>query len=120
MLPTTVIHRIGGGAAGNLQLEPKERTLRPPGISVLIGGTPRDAADQMRQAFPRARGLHQAAHTVGSATVDAIRRAGFDLIAVPTQNLPNHARIIHRLGAAGFTDEALQDLSRAFQDTTGC
>jgi pyridoxal/pyridoxine/pyridoxamine kinase len=57
---------------------------------------------------------------VGSAAVEAIRQRGFDVILVPTQNLPNHARIIHPLGAAGFTDEALEELSRAFQDTTGC
>jgi hypothetical protein len=120
MLPGTVVHRIGGRAIANLRLKPRERALTPPGISVLIGGTPQEAADQMRQAFPRAQGLHQAARTVGSAVVDAIRQAGFDVIAVPTGNLPNHGRIIHPLGAAGFIDEALEELSRALQETTGC
>jgi hypothetical protein len=58
LAPGLVVHRIGGGAVANLRLKPRERSLTPPGISVILGGTPQDAADQMRQAFPRAQGLH--------------------------------------------------------------
>jgi hypothetical protein len=113
------VHRIGGGEASNLALKPAEAHLTPPGISVLLGGTPADAASEMRSAFPNATRLQQAAGTVGSATVARIRAAGFDVIAVPTRNLPNHGRIIHPLGAAGFTAENVEKLAQQLTNTTG-
>ena len=50
-------------------------------------------------------------------TEDAIRGAGFDVMPDPTRRFPNHHRIIHPEGAAGFTDENLARLSEAFTDT---
>ena len=60
-----------------------------------------------------------AAGTVGSTTEEAIRSAGFDIIANPTRKLPNHHRIIHPDAAAGFTDENLVRLAGVFTNTTG-
>ncbi len=113
------IHRIGGGTVENLRLKPAEAALVPPGISVLKAPTPREAAAQVRAAFPRAAGLHQAARTVGSTSEDAIRRAGFDVIPNPTRKLPNHHRIIHPDGVAGLTDQNLAKLAAVFTNTTG-
>ncbi len=112
------IHRIGGGSVENLRLKPQETRLNPPGISVLKAPTPREAADQIRAAFPRAVDLHEAAKLVGTTTVEKIRAAGFDVIPDPSRKLPNHHRLIHPDGAAGFSDENLQKLSEAFTDTT--
>jgi hypothetical protein len=103
----------------NLRLKPAEAALHPPGISVLKAPTPGEAAAQVRAAFPKAVGLQQAAGTVGSSTEDAIRGAGFDIIRNPTRKLPNHHRIIHPDGAAGFTDENLARLAAGFTNTTG-
>jgi hypothetical protein len=113
------IHRIGGGTAENLRLKPAEAALEPPGISVTKNPTAGEAAAQMRAAFPKAKGLHEAAKTVGSTTEEAIRSAGFDIIANPTKKLPNHHRIIHPVGAAGFTEENLERLAGGFTNTTG-
>ncbi|WP_437969074.1 DUF6531 domain-containing protein [Sorangium sp. So ce260] len=114
-----VIHRIGGGDAGNLTLKPPEVKLNPPGFSVLAGGTADDAAQAMRQAFPNATKLHELSSTVGTATVGDIRAAGFDVMPDPTRKFPNHARVIHPEGAAGFTPENLARLSEAFTTTGG-
>ena len=91
--------------------------MNPPGFSVLKGGTPAEAAGQIKAAFPAAQQLHEAAKVVGSATEEAIRAAGFDIIPVPTKRLPNHHRVIHPDGAAGFTEVNLAKLSDAFADT---
>jgi hypothetical protein len=115
----TELHRIGGGTLENLRLKPAEAALEPPGISVLKNPTPGEAAAQMRAAFPKAPGLHKTAKTVGSTSDEAIRSAGFDVIANPTRKLPNHYRIIHPEGAAGFTDENLTKLASVFTNTTG-
>jgi hypothetical protein len=53
---------------------------------------------------------------VGSATEDGIRGAGFDVIPNPTTKFPNHHRIIHPQGVAGFIDENLARLSKTFTD----
>jgi hypothetical protein len=116
----TVLHRIGGSRIANLRLKPPEEALSPPGFSVLLGGTPDDAAEQMRQAFPDPRKfarLHGLAETVGEATIAAIRAAGFDVLPDPSTKFPNHARVIHPDGAAGFNDVNLERLARAFTDS---
>ncbi|HUR53592.1 MAG TPA: hypothetical protein VMZ71_05655 [Gemmataceae bacterium] len=113
------IHRIGGASVENLRLKPREATLDVPGISVIKAPTPGDAADEMRSGLPRARALHEQAKTVGTASEDAIRAAGFDIIPTPSAPLPNHHRIIHPNGAAGFSDENLARLAEAFTTTTG-
>jgi hypothetical protein len=113
------IHRIGGGSVENLRLKPAEVGLVPPGISVLKCPTPDEAASQLRKTFPKAVQLHEDANTVGSTTEALIRSAGFDIIPNPTRKLPNHYRIIHPDGAAGFTDENLARLADAFTTTTG-
>lgn len=79
------IHRIGGGSIDNLRLKPIEARLDPPDISVLKGGSPSGAAEQMRTAFPNATKLHESTRIVGSATEDAIRDAGFDVLPDPTR-----------------------------------
>ncbi len=112
-------HRIGGGDAGNLQLTPQDAKLNPPGISVLIGGTPQEAAASWRSVFSRPGPIAKA-RTVGSADIAKIRELGFDVIALPTPNFRNHGRLIHPTdGAAGFTPENLIRLAQAFADTTG-
>ena len=72
----------------------------------------------MREAFPKARGLLRAAETVASGSADKIRAAGFDVIEDPTNKFPNHARIIHPNGEAGFNDYNLGKLSDALGSTT--
>ena len=119
LAPNTAVHRIGGGEVGNLGLKPKERTLSPPGISILLNGTPESAAQQMRDAFPNATRLSAAAETVGSTTIGAIQNAGFDVISAPTRHFPNHARLIHKDGVAGFSEENLERLATVFQTSTG-
>jgi hypothetical protein len=103
----------------NLRLKPVEATLGPPGISVLKTPTPGEAAAQIRAAFPKAKGLHEATKTVGSTTEEAIRKAGFDIVPNPTKKLPNHHRIVHPEGVAGFTDPNLEKLAEVFTNTTG-
>ena len=63
--------------------------------------------------------LHEAAQVIGSTTVDNIRGAGFDVIPNPTKKLPNHYRLIHPDGVAGFNDENLARLSAVFTETSG-
>ncbi|MFA8360522.1 RHS repeat-associated core domain-containing protein [Burkholderia ubonensis] len=116
----TKINRIGGNSIDNLRLKEPERKLNPPGISVLHGCCPCAAAQQMRNAFPKATGLLKATETVASGTADAIRGAGFDVIEDPTNKFPNHARIIHPSGADGFSDENLERLSEALGNAKGC
>lgn len=113
------LHRIGGGHVANLRLKPQEATLNLPGISLLLAPSPAEAASQMQAAFPAADKLHEAAQVVGSTTVDEIRRAGFDVIPNPTKKLPNHYRLIHPEGIAGFTDVNLARLAAVFTDTSG-
>ena len=117
--PDTPVHRIGGSEVENLRLNEKEETLEPPGISVLIGGSPQDATDQMRRAFPVATRLHALASTVGSTTPKLIRAAGFDIIEDATRKFPNHGRVTHPEGTGGFDDANLAVLSDAFTDTYG-
>ncbi len=111
------IHRIGGANVENLRLKARELQLDPPGISVIQTDTPEEAAFQMRQTFPTIDAIQEASHRIGSASIAAIRAVGFDVIAVPSRNLPNHYRIIHPDGAAGFTDENLARLAETFTET---
>jgi hypothetical protein len=113
------IHRIGGASVANLRLKPREATLNPSGISVIEAATPGDAANEIRTGLPKATNLHKLAETIGSATREAIRAAGFDVISAPTALLPNHHRIVHPDGAAGFNDVNLTRLAEAFVNTTG-
>ncbi len=114
------VHRIGGASVENLRLKPREATLPTPGISVISAATPFDAAEEMRTGLPWAKQLHRLCETVASADLEAIRSAGFDLMPTPSDALPNHFRIIHPEGAAGFTDENLLRLSGKFTTTEGC
>jgi hypothetical protein len=113
------IHRIGGPGLENLRLKPREATLQVPGISVLRAASPKEAAQQLQSAFPRARKLHEAAKTVGSTTLELIRSVGFDVRPFPSQALPNHCRIVHPDGAAGFSDENLARLAAVFEISAG-
>ncbi len=120
LAPNLLVHRLGGGSVENLRLKPKEAALTPPGISVLLGSTPQEVAAQVREAFPDERKyshLHQLTRTIGTATVQAIRSAGFDVIPNASKRFANHGRIIHSGGAAGFSDAALTKLASMFQET---
>lgn len=113
------VHRIGGASVPNLRLKPAERKLNPPGISVLRADTPGKAAAEMREAYPEATGLHETARAIGSATLAAVREAGFEVLPNRTRRLPNHHRLVHPAGEAGFSDENLARLTAAFTNTTG-
>ena len=113
------MHRIGGASMDNLRLKPRETILPNPGISVLKADTPDEAARQMRAAFPKAKKLHEAAKVIASSNLDLIQDAGFDMIHVPSDTFPNHYRIVHPLGSAGFSDQNVAQLSQAFMETTG-
>jgi hypothetical protein len=113
------MHRIGGSSVENLRLKPREALLNPPGISLLQAPSPGEAARQMREAFPAADELHEVAQVIGSTTADNIRSTGFDVIPNPTRKLPNHYRLIHPDGSAGFNDENLARLSAVFTETSG-
>jgi hypothetical protein len=93
--------------------------LNPPGISLLQAPSPGEAARQMREAFPAADELHEAAQVINSTTADKIRSAGFDIIPNPTRKLPNHYRLTHPDGVAGFNDENLARLSAVFTESSG-
>jgi hypothetical protein len=112
-------HRIGGAGIENLRLKPKDAGLSPPGISVIQAPTPAAAAEEMRTGYPNAGNLYEQAKTIGSASVQAIEQAGFQVIPKRSRRLPNHHRIIHPNGAAGFNDENLARLAEAFITTTG-
>jgi hypothetical protein len=117
--PETAVHRIGGGSVENLRLKPREAMFTPAGISVLLGGTPAEAAEQMRQAFPdptKYARIWAQTHIVGSATASAIRQVGFELLPDPSAKFPNHARLTHPEGRAGFSDTNLTRLAGVFQD----
>ncbi len=113
-----VVHRLGGAAVANLRLKPGEVTLTPPGISTHVGGTPGEAVDNMRAVYNRSK-KWQGPQTVATTTAVDIRSAGFDVIADPTPNFPNHARVVHPNGVAGFTDDNLRRLAAAFVTTSG-
>ena len=113
------IHPIGGASVDNLRLKPTKAALNPPGISALKAPSPAQAASGIRAAYPDATELHVAAKIVGSASVESIRSAGFDVIPDPSRGQPNHHRIIHPDGLAGFTDENLGRLAEVFTNTTG-
>ena len=113
------VYRIGGASVENLRLKPREAKLNPPGISVLKARTAGGAAAEMRAAYPDATGLQEAAKTVGTSTTEAIRGAGFDVIPTPSTRLPNHHRLVHPDGAAGFTDDNLARLAEVFENTIG-
>ena len=118
--PDTVVHRVGGRGAANLRLSPLDAQQTPPGISVLLHGTPQEAAAQMRRAFPGSRKWRETARTAGTTTAAVIREAGFDLVPDPTTRFPNHARLMHPQGVEGFTDAYLATLAATFCDTVGC
>jgi hypothetical protein len=63
--------------------------------------------------------LHEAVQVIGSTTVDNIRQAGFDVLPHPTKKLPNHYRLIHAEGVAGFIDANLARLSAVFTEMSG-
>ncbi len=113
-----VVHRVGGAEVPLLRLNSADRTAVPPGLSVLIGDEPAEAAGQMRSAFPGRR-WRVLGNTVATATAGEIRAAGFDVIRAATAKLPNHGRITHPDGEAGFTDENLARLADVFSISSG-
>ena len=120
LLPETIVHRVGGAEIENLRLSPLDVGLIPPGISMLLGGSPHEASAAMRSALPRSRKWQVKAGTVATTTVESIRHVGFDLILDPTDRFPNHVRLIHPQGIAGFSDENLAVLALMFTVTRGC
>jgi hypothetical protein len=112
--PETLVHRIGGAEVPNLRLSTLDSQQNPPGLSVLLGGLADTAAQQMIKAFPRSRKWQKASRLVGTALAGSIRQAGFDVVPDPTDRFPNHGRLIHPNGPAGFNDVALGILAQAF------
>src|SRR5438128_735174 len=113
-------HRIGGGDTSNLRLRPAEEKRNPPGISVLIDGTAEMAAADFRRVFGPRSSLGRKASVVGTAEIEKVREAGFDVIEDGSAKFPNHGRLIHPTeGAAGFNDANLSRLSQAFRNYTG-
>ncbi len=111
------VHRVGPADIANFRLKKGDKKLHVPGISVLLGGSPEDAVAQMLRAYwdrGKYSRIHKLAESVSSATVDAIRKAGFDVIWAPTSHFHNHGRIIHVSGIVGFSDELLLPLLRSF------
>jgi hypothetical protein len=112
-----VMHRVGGASLENLSLRPAEVKLTPPGFSLLCGGAPGEAADAMRKQYPR---MAPRGHTaVASTTAGQIRAAGFEVMKNATARFPQHGRLIHPDGVAGFTRENLEKLVDCFTETTG-
>jgi hypothetical protein len=72
----------------------------------------------MRNAFPRSRKWHETRLTIGVSTVAAIRQTGFEVIPDPTARFPNHGRLIHPDGVAGFSQANLTMLALVFENTT--
>lgn len=116
--PDTVVHRLHGCRVANLRLVPLDLTATPPGVSVFIGGTPAEAVAQMRAEFG-GRKKWRPPLTVATATVAAIRQAGYDVIFAPTERFANHGRIVHPLNQGGFSDANLFVLAAVFQESTG-
>lgn len=106
-------HRMGGGGVDNLWPTRNERKLSPPGISVILSESPAAAAAQIRSIFGPGR-MWDKSQLVGSATIEDIQLAGFDVLHTPSHNLPNHYRLIHPDGLAGSTAPNLERLSKAF------
>src|SRR5262245_1972440 len=116
-----IVHRVGPVTLDNFALKKGEMTLVPVGISVLLGGTAGQAANQMRGACPDPRKhsrIHELVKTVSSALVGAIRQLGYDVIAAESGKFPNHGRLTHPKGADGFRAEALTALLSVFSETT--
>lgn len=112
-------HRLGGASVENLRLKPREKSLDPPGISVIRAATPEAAVEEMLTAFTSQGTIRGLAATVASATEEEIVRAGFAVMPDRSRRLPNHCRIIHDEGVDGFRDENLERLSAAFETTIG-
>lgn len=74
----------------------------------------------MREAFPRSKKWKQAAGIVGTTTVASVRRAGFEVVPDPTSRFPNHARLTHPDGIAGFSAANLETLAQVFSNTREC
>ena len=113
----TAVHRLGGKALENFRLQPKEKNLNPPGISVHLGSEPVATVKQMLRIYndpKRFSRIHALAERVASSTVDQVRAVGFDVIPDPSTNFPNHGRLVHPRGIAGFDDVSLQQLASAF------
>ena len=116
MTEETVIYRIAPASVIGFTPKPAELALNPPGVSVLSGGTAAEAMAAMRAVYPRSKKWKGAA-AVSTATAAMVRAVGFDVIDDPSSNFPNHARITHPLGAAGFTDANLAALAAAFTES---
>jgi len=113
-----VVHRAGGSST--IALSARDAALDPPGFSVLIGGTPEQTAAAFRCVFGPKSTMAHLVMVVGTAEVAKIRHLGFDVIAKPTNNFPNHGRVIHpTLGAVGFTPTNLAGLAKVFTDKSG-
>lgn len=110
----TLIHRIGPNTLENFELKPRERRVAPFGISVLIGGTPEQAALDMITAINSSR-MRELTKSVSTTSLQQIRSVGYDVVLSPTPNFPNHGTLFHPNGVAGFVQEGLKPLVSVFQ-----
>ena len=74
----------------------------------------------MREAFPdpvKFGRIHDLTQVVASATVASIVRVGFLVVLDASAKFPNHGRIVHPDGTAGFSDTNLKKLADVFLNT---
>jgi hypothetical protein len=110
----TLIHRIGPNTIENFELNAREKRIPPFGISVLIGGSPEQAAKDMITAINSKR-MRELTKSVSTASLKQIRSVGFDVVSSPTPNFPNHGTLLHSQGSAGFAYDHLESLVDVFQ-----
>lgn len=115
------LFRVGGGAPKNLKLNNRgERTLDPPGFSLLAGFDAKEVAAKWRilQANnPKAAAM---ANVMGQISIRSAFKHGFRPMATPSSRQPNHVRLTHKLGEAGFDNlELRQRLSSEFTNVSG-
>ena len=112
------IHRIGGASVENLRLKPRSGPRRPRDLRHRAP-TAKVAANEMRTGLPKAKGAPRGGenHRLDHGRSDSQRRLRYHPHGLHA--LPNHHRIIHPEGVAGFNDENLARLAEVFVNTTG-
>ncbi len=115
--PDSLVHRIGGASVKALTLSARDCSADPPGLSVLLYESALDASRRMLREFGELKKWRRFGRIVCTTTAAEIYASGYGVIEFPTHSLPNHGRIIHGDGIAGFTEENLRRLSALFTTT---
>jgi hypothetical protein len=109
----TVVHRLGQSEGVSFEPTPAELALTPPKISRLMGGSPAEAIAAIRAVYSKSK-KWKAPGAVATATVGSIRRVGFDVVADPTAQFPNHARLVHPVDGPIFGPSEVVALAVVF------